>query len=54
MELVMATVALAVPVLLGTLWMNLLIPAHTPARAALACGHGTLLGLLLVPQMLWR
>ncbi|MFT4613990.1 MAG: hypothetical protein ACI9NT_001132, partial [Bacteroidia bacterium] len=42
----MITVALLLPVLLGGLWMHLIVPAGTVARAALVWGSGTLLGLL--------
>lgn len=53
METLLTTLALALPVLLGGLWLNLLIPHQTPARSALVWGYGTLLGLLLIPQFLW-
>lgn len=52
MVFAMTTLALALPVLLGTLWLNLLIPPRTVARPALALGNGTLIGLLLIPQSL--
>ncbi|MCB1704991.1 MAG: hypothetical protein KDI17_09010 [Halioglobus sp.] len=53
METLFTLLALALPVLLGGLWLNLLIPQQTAARAALVWGNGTLLGLLLIPQFLW-
>lgn len=53
MVLLMTIVALALPVLLGALWLNLLVPAQVAARPALVWGNGTLIGLLLVPQILW-
>lgn len=53
MPFAMTTLALALPVLLGGLWLNLLVPAQTTARATLVWGNGTLVGLLLIPQFLW-
>jgi hypothetical protein len=52
MPFLMTTLALALPVLLGSLLLNLLVPARTAARAALVLGNGTLIGLLLIPQIL--
>lgn len=48
----MTTLALALPVLLGALWLSLLIPSQAAARPALVFGNGTLVGLLLIPQFL--
>jgi len=48
----MITAALALPVVLGGLWMNLLVPRQAAARSALVWGHGSLLGLLLIPQFM--
>ena len=45
--------ALALPALLGSLWLNLLIPRDTNARTTLVWGHGTLIGLVLIPQIMW-
>jgi hypothetical protein len=53
MDAVLTTIALLLPVLLGGLWMNLLIPAQTTARPILVLSHGALLGLLLIPLFLW-
>ncbi len=53
MDILLTTTALALPVLLGGLWLNLLVPPQATARKALAWGNGTLLGLLLIPQFIW-
>jgi hypothetical protein len=45
--------ALALPVLLGGLWLNLLIPGDTRARMTVVWGHGALLGLIVIPQIMW-
>ena len=53
MDTLLTSLALIVPILLGGLWVNLIIPAQAPARSALVWGNGTLVGLLLIPQLLW-
>lgn len=53
MAALMTTLALAIPLLLGGLWLSLLVPARTVARPALVWGNGALIGVLLVPQILW-
>ncbi len=53
MDILLTILALSLPVLLGGLWLNLIIPQCTPARAALVWGNGALLGLVLIPQILW-
>ena len=53
MDILLTTLALILPVLLGGLWLNLIIPQQAPARSALVWGNGTLIGLLLIPQFMW-
>lgn len=53
MDSVLVILALILPVLLGGLWLNLIVPLQAPARSALVWGNGTLIGLLLIPQFLW-
>ena len=53
MDTALIIVALALPVFLGGLWMDLLVPRQAAARTALVWGHGTLLGLILIPQLMW-
>jgi hypothetical protein len=53
MDTLLTALALILPVLLGGLWLNLIIPQQAPARSALVWGNGTLIGLLLIPQFLW-
>jgi hypothetical protein len=53
MDAFLALLALTIPVLLGGLWLHLIMPQQTPARAALVWGNGTLIGLLLIPQLMW-
>ena len=53
MDTLFSILALLLPILLGGLWLNLLIPQRAPARAGLVWGNGTLIGLLLIPQFLW-
>ena len=53
MDTLFTILALLLPILLGGLWLNLLIPEQAPARPALVWGNGTLLGLLLIPQFMW-
>jgi len=52
MEALYTTIALALPVLLGGLWLNAFIPAQSAGRTALVWGNGTLVGLLLIPQLM--
>jgi hypothetical protein len=52
MEYLFATIALALPVLLGSLWLNQFVPPGGNARTALVWGNGTLLGLFLIPQLM--
>ncbi len=44
--------ALALPVLLGGLWLSIFVPAQGAGRTALVWGCGTLIGLLLIPQLM--
>ncbi|CAA0111994.1 Uncharacterised protein [Halioglobus japonicus] len=53
MDTIFAILALLLPIFLGGLWLNLLMPQQAPARPALVWGNGTLIGLLLIPQFLW-
>lgn len=53
MDVLLTTIALLLPVLLGGAWLNLLVPAHTVTRPVFLASHGALLGLLLVPLFLW-
>jgi hypothetical protein len=53
MDILLTTLALLLPVLLGGLWLNLIMPAPQPARTVLVLGNGALIGLLLIPQLLW-
>lgn len=53
MDTALTLLALAIPVLLGSLWLHLIIPRQAPARVALVWGNGTLLGLVLIPQFMW-
>ncbi|MAT95077.1 MAG: hypothetical protein CME59_21110 [Halioglobus sp.] len=52
METLATLFALLLPVLLGGLWLNLLVPAATPARSALVWGYGCLTGLVLLPLLM--
>jgi hypothetical protein len=53
MEFLLTTMALTLPMLLGGLWLNLIVPPKTIARTALVWGSGTLIGLILIPQFMW-
>jgi hypothetical protein len=53
MDTLLTTLALLLPVLLGALWLNLIMPVPRPARTVLVLGNGTLIGLLLIPQFMW-
>ena len=44
--------ALILPVLLGGLWLHLFVPANCSGRWAAVWGNGTLIGLLLIPQLM--
>jgi hypothetical protein len=52
MDFLLAMLALALPTLLGGLWLRQFVPASSVARAPLVWGNGALLGLLLVPQLM--
>jgi hypothetical protein len=52
-DALLTSLALALPILLGGLWISLLVPPETTARNTLVWGSGTLLGLLLIPQFMW-
>lgn len=52
MDVLLILVALLLPVLLGSAWVNLLIPAHAPARGALVWGNGALLGVMATPLLM--
>ncbi len=52
MEILLSLIAVALPVLLGGLWINPFVPAQNAGRTALVWGNGALLGLLLVPQLM--
>lgn len=45
-------IALALPALLGGLWLSAFVPAAIPGRRAVVCGCGTLLGLMMLPQVM--
>lgn len=53
MDALLTLLALALPLLLGGLWLNLLVPVDTSARHAVVWGHGALLGLIAIPQLMW-
>ncbi len=53
MDMLLTILALLLPVLLGGMWLNLLVPPGACARPALVWGNGALIGLLLVPQFMW-
>lgn len=52
MEALHIAIALALPALLGGLWLSLFVPRGIAARGALVWGNGTLIGLLLIPQIM--
>ncbi|HEY6130742.1 MAG TPA: hypothetical protein VIV27_01925 [Halioglobus sp.] len=52
MDFFLVTLGLALPVLLGGLWLNPFVPKHNAGRTALVWGNGTLIGLLLIPQLM--
>jgi hypothetical protein len=52
MEALYTVIALALPVLLGGLWLSPFVPAQSAGRTALVWGNGTLIGLLLIPQLM--
>ena len=52
MDAILTTLALALPVLLGGLWLRQFVPVNCVGRTALVWGNGTLLGLLLIPQLM--
>jgi hypothetical protein len=52
MDALLTILALALPVLLGGLWLQQFVPFNFAGRTALVWGNGTLLGLLLIPQLM--
>lgn len=52
MDILLTSIALLLPVLLGTVYLSIFVPAHTAGRTALVWGNGTLLGLLALPQLM--
>jgi hypothetical protein len=52
MDALLTTMALALPVLLGGLWLTQCVPLNGAGRTALVWGNGALLGLLLIPQLM--
>lgn len=52
MDLLIAALALALPMLLGMLCLQRIVPAGLPGRVALVAGNGGLLGLLFLPQLM--
>ncbi len=52
MDALLTTLALALPVLLGGLWLRQFVPFNCAGRTALVWGNGALLGLLLIPQLM--
>lgn len=52
MDALLTTLALALPVLLGGLWLQQFVPGNCAGRTALVWGNGALLGLLLIPQLM--
>ncbi|MEZ5501483.1 MAG: hypothetical protein R3E50_02075 [Halioglobus sp.] len=52
MHMLSAATGLALPVLLGALWLGQLVPVGGAARTVLVWGNGALLGLLLLPQLM--
>ena len=52
MDTLFILLALALPLLLGGLWLNLFVPAATSGRVALVWGNGLLIGLLAIPLLM--
>jgi hypothetical protein len=52
MDLLCVLVALALPALLGGLWLGLFVPPTTGGRTALVWGNGLLAGLLVIPMLM--
>ncbi len=52
MDALLTTLALALPILLGGLWLNQCVPVNGAGRTAVVWGNGALLGLLLIPQLM--
>lgn len=52
MDILFVTLALLLPVLLGGLWLNLLVPVGFSGRTALVWGSGTLLGLIAITGLM--
>ncbi|MEZ5572167.1 MAG: hypothetical protein R3E64_09095 [Halioglobus sp.] len=53
MDALLTIIALLLPILLGSAWLHLLVPAQTTARTTVVCSHGTLLGLMAIPLLMW-
>jgi hypothetical protein len=52
MESFFIIMALALPALLGVLWLGLFVPPTTGGRTALVWGNGLLAGLLVIPMLM--
>jgi hypothetical protein len=52
MDFLLTTIALTLPILLGGLWLNQIVPVSNTGRTALVWGNGALLGLLFIPQLM--
>lgn len=52
MDALFILLALALPLLLGGLWLNLFVPKTTSGRGALVWGNGLLIGLLAIPLVM--
>lgn len=52
MDIFFIIMALALPALLGGLWLGLFVPPTTAGRAALVWGNGLLAGLLVIPMLM--
>jgi len=52
MDTIYILLALALPLFLGGLWLNVFVPVTTPGRAALVWGNGLLIGLLAIPLLM--
>jgi hypothetical protein len=52
MDALFTLLALALPLLLGGLWLDLFVPKATSGRVALVWGNGLLIGLLAIPLLM--
>lgn len=52
MDFFFIIMALAIPALIGGLWLGLFVPPTIVGRAALVCGNGLLAGLLVIPMLM--